>query len=132
MANTIGALTFDVVNAREPGAREIIEPITRPGVDGTGYRKRGSRAPTFEARTTVLLADDAAVATHITGSNALIGTVVDVVDSADVTFSDCVVIDARLARNPAAVGLAIGAVAVGPTRLVEQSWTLCKTTEAEA
>ncbi len=128
MAGTIAAKPMITMTGSPRLLEERLRNITRPGVDGSAFKKLGKRADWFEVRTMSGAASAAAAKTLIQGYRDLVGTLVVLVDDHDITWNNVVVLriaQARITkiRTPA------GGTA-GMTHAVFVTWELQLTQDA--
>jgi len=119
---SVGSESMVTLDGVASGATEILENISRPGVDGTAYRKAGAKAREFSMRSVVDVADFAAAEVKLTAYRALVGTYVTVTDSRGVAHDDVLV----LSMQPLQIrqtAVLVGGINAG-TVLVDAAWRL--------
>src|ERR1017187_2599808 len=76
---SVGSVTVLTMRGRVTPCAQMLEEITRRGVDGHAYVQIGKRAPVSQLVTELDCTDATDVANHIKDGQALIGTFVSVV-----------------------------------------------------
>ncbi len=92
MARTVGGNPMITMTGTPRLLEERLRDITRPGVDGSAFKKLGKRAEWFEIRTMSGAASAAAANTLIEGYRDLVGTLVVLVDDHNITWNNVVVL----------------------------------------
>ena len=95
MASIGGESVLRMIGQIEPGSGEMLQNITRPGVDGTAYRKVGKRGAPFQITTVVDLGSDAAVKAAVSTYKGLQGTLVTLVTENSGTYTNVAVLAVR-------------------------------------
>lgn len=80
LPGTIGSFTFIEFRGAPDLAKQLLEVITRPGVDGVAYKKIAVQPPPFTVQTTAGVTSDAALVQLREDYLAAIGAVVDVIE----------------------------------------------------
>ena len=92
MARTVGGQPMIAMRGTPLLLAERLRDISRPGVDGSAFKKLGKRADWFELRTTSGAASAAAAKTLIETYRNLVGTLVVLVDDHNITWNNVVVL----------------------------------------
>ncbi len=92
MSSIGGRTVLDMTGTLEPATGEGLQDISRPGVDGTAYRKTGKRASRSQITTLVDLGSSGGVDSEIAAYKALQGTLVTVVDAAGISWTNVAVL----------------------------------------
>jgi len=95
MANSIGALSFDLLRGMADEPAEATESWARPGIDYQTHRRIGYRARQIELRTVAIVADATAAAVEAAAYKAVQGTSLDIIDATGVTWANCRVLEVR-------------------------------------
>ena len=90
---SIGDKTFTILNGQIQEFAESVEDITRPGVNGVGFRKIGQRSDPFTMESWVDVASAAAAESLYTDYLAIVGTVIDIETQQGETRENFIVIE---------------------------------------
>ena len=104
---SIGTYSFITLGGQPSGLRADVQPFEFVNVIGTGYKLGATHAPAIQCRPIVDVASEADAETLYANLQALIGTLVTVVDDHAITWTNCMIEDVQLA------GIKVGAVATG-------------------
>lgn len=117
---TLGAQSFISLNGEVDQLGERVQDITRPGLDGHGYRLGGKRASVFNIVAVVDIDDDGvdSVQDQMAVYKAMQGTKQTFTDSFGSAYANIVILDSRLLRSAAVQG-AVGGISTEKAFLME-------------
>jgi len=116
-ASKIGTYQFISVKWPANPMGERLSEITRPGVDGVGYKKEGKRAEPVVIEASVDADDAAATVTWMTNLKALEGTLQTIYDDHGQSFTNVGILEVRR-RLPMKVETATGGVSTNKKYLL--------------
>jgi hypothetical protein len=112
---------------------ELVEEITRPGIDGHAYRQLGLRAEPFDLTALVDIEDDSStdpIQARMATYKSLQGSLCDLEDGFGETYSNLMILGVRLLSAQALVG-SVGHISNDPAYLLSVGFTLQATDVAE-
>ena len=88
---SIGGVTCDYLYGDIPTLKQLVEIYHRPGMNGVGVRKMGTGEGSFQLRAVNFDTSTGATTTWVGQIEALVGTIVSVVDNWGDTKTNCLI-----------------------------------------
>lgn len=118
----IGGISFVTLKGGIQDFGEMVQTITRPGVDGVGFRKTGQRSDPFVLASMVDYSSAAAAQTGYESYKDKQGTLVSITDELGVSHSNFMV--HKVERVSCRYAKVIGGVGSGFRYVLRCKWTL--------